>query len=436
MVIRIKKGSHLRFHCLFALLVGLLLVRYSFGIDIPRIILTSIIIASAFMGNRDEILAILLCCISLHEAIDFYIAIFACIMILFIKNHSCVKIKIFIASGLLMILWELLHCFAYNITFPSLVIALVPIVVLIMMMSFDVSEIDYPFIVRAVAIMSSAICAVVLLNTVVQADFNFLNAVLGLRRLGVISEDAILTGGRINPNSLGVINVMVVTGLLQLRFLNCQKKADYILIIILITFGVLTSSRTFLVCLLIMFVLLIMGQIGGIRKKIHFFMGLLVITLAVWLLMIWLFPSVLEYYIGRFQVEDITTGRDILMMQYHNYIVSHLWVLLFGIGSADLSNKAVNIFQIANNGPHNSLQEIILAWGIPGLLMIVLLISIMIMESRRYSKKQILLNFIPLIVILTKSMAGQLLTSGYSMLALAFAYLSLCQDFTSATQTN
>lgn len=436
MVIRIKKGSHLRFHCLFVLLVGLLVVRYSLGIDIPRIILTSIIIVTAFMGNRNEILAILLCCISLHEAIDFYIAIFACIVILFIKNHSCVKIKIVIASGFLMILWELLHCFVHDISFTSLVITLVPIVVLIMMMSFDVSEIDYPFIVRAVAIMSSAICAVVLLNTIAQADFNFLNAVLRLQRLGVISEDAILTGGSINPNSLGVINVMAVTGLLQLRFLNCQKKADYILIIILITFGVLTSSRTFLVCLLIMFVLLIMGQIGGIRKKIHFFMGLLVITLAVWLLMIWLFPSVLEYYIGRFQVEDITTGRDILMMQYHNYIVSHLWTLLFGMGVSNLSDKAVGIYNIANNVPHNSIQEIILAWGIPGLLMIVLLISIMIMESRRYSKKQILLNFIPLIVILTKSMAGQLLTSGYSMLALAFAYLSLCQDFTSTTQTN
>jgi hypothetical protein len=37
-----------------------------------------------------------------------------------------------------------------------------------------------------------------------------------------------------------------------------------------------------------------------------------------------------------------------------------------------------------------------------------------------------IINYIPLIVIITKSMAGQLLTSGYSIVALAFAYLSLC----------
>ena len=39
-----------------------------------------------------------------------------------------------------------------------------------------------------------------------------------------------------------------------------------------------------------------------------------------------------------------------------------------------------------------------------------------------------LINYIPLIIILFKSMAGQLLTSNYSMLALAFGYLNLVQD--------
>jgi hypothetical protein len=55
----------------------------------------------------------------------------------------------------------------------------------------------------------------------------------------------------------------------------------------------------------------------------------------------------------------------------------------------------------------------------------------MYIVAARWNAKISLINWIPLIIILFKSLAGQLLTSGYSMLALALAYLSLCQDFTS-----
>ena len=122
------------------------------------------------------------------------------------------------------------------------------------------------------------------------------------------------------------------------------------------------------------------------------------------------------------------------MILYNQYFVDHLWVFLFGIGATDLSHKAVEIYQIANNGPHNFIQEIVLAWGIPGILMTAFLIFLFIMESKRYGKKKILLNYIPLIIILVKSLAGQLLTSGYTMLALALAYISLCQNFSTTAE--
>ncbi len=431
MVIRIRKGSHIVFGCLLVFLITLLIARYSFNMDIPRIILTSIVILISIFGNYNEILAILFCCIPFHEAIDFYIALFACIVILIVKNHRLVEVKISIVCGIVMLFWELLHFFLYDSSFTSLVTAIMPIMALIMVLNLDASKFDYPFIVRAVAVASVTIGTTVLLNTIVQADFDFAKAVLNLQRLGTVSEDTVLIGGGVNPNAIGIINVLVVTGLLQLRSLNRQKTSDYILSIILVMFGVLTSSRTFFVCLLLMSVLLLFGQNGDTRKKIRFFVGLLVIALVVLLLMMWLFPSVLEYYIGRFQEEDITTGRNTLMSRYNSYIGGNLWVLFFGIGATDLLYKAVDIHQIAIHDPHNSIQEILLAWGIPGLLLIGFLIFIMVMESKRYSRRKTLLNFIPLIIILTKSMAGQLLTSGYTMLALGFAYLSLCQNFSS-----
>ena len=60
----------------------------------------------------------------------------------------------------------------------------------------------------------------------------------------------------------------------------------------------------------------------------------------------------------------------------------------------------------------------------------------MLCDSQRRNRKLSLLNMIPLIIILFKGMAGQMLTSSYTMMALSFAYLSLCMDMTPREEEN
>lgn len=434
MVIQIKKNSHLGFICLVALLVALLFVRYAFMIDIPSILLTAVIMVIAVSGNRDEVLAISFCCIPLHEAVDFYISLTVCALCLIWKGFRKVRIGLPIILFATITCWELLHCFSVELNLVHLLSSLIPLLFLVIILSSDVSGVDYPFIVRSVAVVSVAVCLMLLTNCIVNADFDIVRAILNLRRLGVASEDSILQGGAINPNTLGVINVLSATALLQLRSINRSVKADTVFIVLLILLGALTTSRTFFVCLLLMVFLLIMGQKGSWQKKVQFIFILLLIVVVVLLLMNWLFPSVLEYFIGRFLVDDITTGRDILMVKYHNFIVDNPDVMFFGIGLNDFGHRLVNVYHIAAVTTHNSIQEIIIAWGIPGLIMIAVLFIMMISAAKRYNSRHMVLNYIPFIIILAKSMAGQLLTSGYSILALAFAYLSLCQDFNPKTK--
>jgi hypothetical protein len=403
-------------------------------IDIPSIILTAVIMAIAVSGNRDEILAISFCCIPLHEAVDFYISLTVCAICLIWKSFRTVKIGLPIILFAVMVCWELLHCFSLEINLVSLLTSLIPLLFVVLILSLDISDVDYAFIVRAVAVVSVAVCLMLLSNCIVNADFNVALAILNLRRLGVASEDSILLGGAINPNTLGIINVLSATALMQLRSIKRSVKADSVLVVLLILLGALTTSRTFFVCLVLMVFLLIMGQKGSLQKKVHFVFVLLLITVAALLLTNWLFPSVLEYFIGRFQVDDITTGRDVLAIRYHNYIVDNPDVMFFGIGLNDFGYRLVNLYRIAATVPHNSIQELIIAWGIPGLIMIVTLFTMMIRGAKKYSSNSAILNYIPFIIILVKSMAGQLLTSGYTMLALAFAYLSLCQDFETANR--
>jgi hypothetical protein len=49
--------------------------------------------------------------------------------------------------------------------------------------------------------------------------------------------------------------------------------------------------------------------------------------------------------------------------------------------------------------------------------------------ARKNVAKQSLLNYIPLLILAAKIMVGQMLTSNYTMLAFAYCYLSLTQNF-------
>ena len=281
--------------------------------------------------------------------------------------------------------------------------------------------------------MVATMCIILLTNLIVRADFNVPLALNSLRRLGLVDEgnkiDTLL-GTAINPNSLGIICVFATTGLLQLMVAEQGKKTDSVLVIILLIFGTLTSSRTFLVCALLMGTFLVLGNTGNEGRKLRFVFTLALLSGIALVFLNGLFLDLLEYYVMRFRVEDITTGRTSLLVAYHQFIINNIRILMFGVGLHDYSNKLLWVYRVAHNIPHNGLQELIVAWGIPGMLLFTLLLLVLLKQARKYNSKPILLNYIPLLIILVKSLAGQLVLSNYTMLAVSYAYLSLCQNFT------
>lgn len=426
-----RSREHVRFYILLSMLLLLLFARYGFSVGVPRIILTGIIALIAFQGNRNEIFAIAMCCIPLHEAVDFFYAVVACAGIYVLKFHKDLRINIAVILVLAMISWELLHCFTSDFALMDFLVSVIPLIFLAVMLCVDVSGIEYDFVVRNLAAVVAALCLILLTNLIVRANYNVIAAIANLRRLGVFAENDILLGGALNPNTLGVICVLATTGLLQLRTLrNEHQLLDVILVIILLVFGALTSSRTFLVCLLLMVLLLILGQQRNPTRKIRLLGAMVLLAVLVVLLLNWIFPELLQYYFGRFQASDITTGRNDLMRDYHNYISEHVEVMSFGVGLQDLAHKMLVQQRVSFNLPHNGIQEVIVVWGVPGLILFTLLCVMLVIQSRKYCKRHILLNYIPLLIVLTKSMAGQLLTSNYTVLSLVYAYLSLCQNFT------
>ena len=250
---------------------------------------------------------------------------------------------------------------------------------------------------------------------------------LDMQRLGLADED--IGGIVINPNSLGVLCVLAIGCLIQIRSANQKKKLDILMIILLLVLGALTCSRTYLVCLLILCAFLFIVSDRSMKEKFKFLLGSIsVLLISVLLMHLW-FPENLEMFIQRLKVEDITSGRDTLFIAYNDYLRSSVKTFFWGLGSLNLGEKVAQL-SIAFSVPHNGIQEILVAWGIVGLMLFVAMICVLIRRSRQENPNQLWTNYALLIVLLAKSMVGQVITSSYTMLSFALVYLSLCQDCT------
>lgn len=428
------KKDRKRFWCLLGLLILLIMVRYAFQTDIPPVVFLLFIGLIVLLGDRDEVIAMLICCIPLHESVDFFYALAISVGIYVFKYHKLIKFSTNILLIFIVVVWELLHCFRTSFSPVDFLSGIVPFIVLAVIIASNTSQVDYPFIVRAFSWTALSVSLVLFMRVLYFSGFDFLLAIAGLQRIGLDPQsnvqDVTITGGLIHPTSLGIITVLAATGLMQLRSAKVNKRSDMILLCIILLLAALGASRTYLACLAMMIVLLILAERGGAKKKLQLIAVLCLAIATATVAMAFLFPDTFEYFVSRFFEADITTGRDSLMLLYHRFIADHPNVMFFGIGLQDFSNRLINVYRVANNVPHNSLQEIVVAWGVQGLFLFGALIVSMLLASGRQNTKRSLINWIPLIIILFKSMAGQMLTSYYTMLAFSYAYLSLSADLT------
>ena len=420
------------FYFLFALLWGAVFARYAMQMFVPRMLLLLIVSAIAFLGDRDEIIAICMCCIPLHTSFNYLYGLLICILVYAVKYPSDLKINLTTLPVFCLWVWELIHCFDRQVTLRSIIAFCVPYLLCFFLMCSK-RKCDYGFIVRVFAVSTVALCVVLLGKLLVAVEFNIDVAFLNMHRLGLDSEaikdELKITGGEINPNTLGILCVLAMSGLLQ-TFENGEKKRrDVFWIICLLAFGLLTSSKTFLACLLILVILFVLAREGNTIKKVQTIFVLSVLIIGACILVNIVLPQVMETFLRRLLAEDISSGRINLFALYNEFLFSHPSVLFFGVGVQNFAEKLVMEYSVAANVPHNGFQEVLIAWGIPGLALFLWFLVALVWRGKRIIQRQTILNYIPLIIILAKVQAGQMITSPYTMMAFSFAYLSLCHDF-------
>lgn len=411
------------------IMLCLIYMKYVLQMDLPRSILLILYAVIALVSSKEELIGLCLCCIPLSTSLHYYYAIMICIFIYILKYYSHIHINSTIYIVFLLWAWELLHCFGEGFSINKSITFIFSYVLTYLLMYSYNEDIRYEYIVRLIAICTSFMCFVVLSKLLVDSGGSIDGAFQGMQRLGQI-DGIEEVGAYFNPNTLGYFCIMASCGLIQLILTRKSKKIDIVLSIYLIVCGFLTTSKTFVVCLIIMIVLFVISVRGNVIRKIKNLLCLSLIFIGVFVLVDKLFPTVLENYVVRFTVNDISSGRFELLAQYNKYIFSSPETLFWGTGLSAENIKIDDFFGVANfMVPHNGFQEIIVVWGIPGLLLFFGFLFSIIMQARKSLKQQTIMNYIPLILLLIKVQAGQMVTLFPTMLMFSLAYLSLCYDF-------
>ena len=370
-------NGHFLFYGLLTVLLGLCVIRYALQINIPLVLLLIVSVLIASLGDRNEVVTLCICMVPLVTSVQHNYVLMCCIILFLLKFKRDIHITLVFLPVLGMILWELLHCYGGPFSPVSFVCNFLPQLLLLVLMCSGDTGYDYDFVVRTFAVCVAGVCLQLLTRVLYTANFNISAALLGLQRLGLDAEkvsNITITGGQQNPNTLGIQCVLAITGLVQMRFAGRKHLCDTMLLLLLLIFGALTSSRTYIVCLVTMAILFVLCRRDGLLAKLKLLGGITLALLVMVLTLYTMFPDLLEYYINRFLVEDITTGRDKLMIVYNDFILSQPSVLLFGIGLQNFGDRLIEYYRVAENVPHNSIQELVIAWGLPGVFLFAALI--------------------------------------------------------------
>lgn len=155
-----------------------------------------------------------------------------------------------------------------------------------------------------------------------------------------------------------------ISGLLVLLGENTKDSIlDYLLIVILLFFGLQSVSKMFLLitaALLFIWFLFFIADRRAISKKVG--ITLLIAITVVSVITLNVFQKQINYYFIRFgmitDVNSLTTGRSSILMSYLNYFNTNILSTFFGVG---LSFVLVN-----NRASHNTIVEVIYQLGLVG----------------------------------------------------------------------
>ncbi len=215
-----------------------------------------------------------------------------------------------------------------------------------------------------------------------------------LHKVGHEEYAARFVGLNVNPNYY-TMDVSVAMGCLVTTMCTQKMKPIYmILFAVLAVLGLMSVSKSFLLVLAVMVVILLLNSLG--RGGTAFFKLSFVLILA-GILILTFAKEAVETYVIRLNADSggdlssVTTGRGDIWLEYFKTILKDLKILFFGAGLGNQLERA----------PHNTYLEMMYYIGAIGvvLYLFVLKSSITIKKFPRN-----ILYYVPILIVLIRLM--------------------------------
>ncbi len=427
---KLLSNKNLIFYTGISLTFILVFLRLIFDIDVSVVMTLIMFGLTVLFCDREQIITLAIICLPLSATFQYKYALLICVLVYFFKFNEDVKIKRVVIPLLLMMFWEVLHAVFYTTEIVEYFRTFAELILVVFVMLLPLKKFNYARFIRVFAVSCIVVFTIMFIYLLKENNFDIAKIFSGGYRLGIINSTEENFGANLNPNTIGFLCNLSIVGLAQLLLSKNGKLIDVAFIVLLIVFGFLTMSRAFLLCLaIITLICLCMIAVRFNAKKRWIIIGSVAgAGVFAVILVALVFPSAIQTFIKRFTVGDVSNGRIDLFNFYNKHIFSSAKYALFGIGLQDFGGRISDIYRIEMNVPHNGIQEIVVAWGIPGLILFGWFIVEMFLQAKKHHKIR-LINLLPFIVLLFDISFGQLIRSGKSMLALLMVYISLYVKF-------
>ncbi len=300
-----------------------------------------------------------------------------------------------VVFSMIILIYEALHLVVYLGDSPVEFLRYAIVYIYVFIMLFDEYDNDSIVIIAKVYISATVfVCIDVLFQMLTILNISmgdYLNMSL---RLGYSDQLQQTIRFSADPNLLAqscTISMVMCVVLMKKKYTDVFLK---IAVLLLLLFGLMTLSKTFLLSLVVVVFCIILNtsqekkSFESIKNAMIAFVCIIVALIIVYNV----YPNYFDNIAARFDPEDLTTGRVRIAQKYINYLLGEPFSLFFGLGLQNIGEKSMCVAS-----PHAAFIECLVSFGLLGTIFIIYIVINSIKQITK-NKKRSFLSYMPLVI--------------------------------------
>ena len=348
------------------------------------------------------------------------LALFPLMLALILKNKKLNVLQI--VFPIIILLFELFHLASYQFKVDMnryIIYSFYIILFFYVLFDDNLDDVDVKNGIKYY-VLGTAVASLIILSHAI-VNYGFQDIFFETYRMGADFDDYDAENDMVttmNPNQLAFYSVTAFSLLLYIKDIFRNRLSKIILIIVLVFAGIMSGSRTWIIIMAIVLVMYFL--FSGMKGKFSF-----VLVTAILFVLALHFNTYTEAiysrFEGRFEESNLSTAghRTEIIREYNQWLVNNPERMVYGAGTLYYT-KICKIYY----STHNSIQQIIVCYGMLGLL--IFTVCIFVYHKRYTRRNQARFWYcIPFIICFIFSQAGQFLSPACMMLPFVATSLPL-----------